>query len=61
MKQETLFESNPYLYGNSSYADQLVANVTSSTAIELGTVKASLKRALIKITQKRPVKTSAEK
>lgn len=47
MKQETLFESNPYLRDNDGYADQLVVNVASSTAIELGKVKPAIRKALI--------------
>jgi hypothetical protein len=53
MKQETLFESNPYLHDNSSYADQLVANVTSSTAIELGKVKPAIRKALTATTRQK--------
>ena len=47
MKKETIFESNPYLKDAESYADQLVASVASSTAIETGRIKPSLKKALI--------------
>ena len=47
MKRETIFESNPYLRDPDSYADQLVASVASSTAIEIGRIKPSLKKALI--------------
>ena len=52
MKQETLFESNPYLHDNSSYADQLVANITSSTAIELGKDKPAIRKALTATTSR---------
>jgi hypothetical protein len=44
MRQKPLFESNPYLKGNPLYADQLLANVLSSTAIELGKIKPVLKK-----------------
>jgi hypothetical protein len=47
MKKETIFESNPYLRDPDSYADQLVNSVSSSTAIEIGRIKSSLKKALI--------------
>jgi len=46
MKRETLLESNPYLRDNDGYDDQLVANVVSSTAIELGKVKPAIRKAL---------------
>jgi hypothetical protein len=47
MKREPLLESNPYLRDPESYADQLAASVTSSTAVEIGRVKPSLKKALL--------------
>ena len=47
MKRETIFESNHYLRDPESYADQLVNSVASSTAIEIGRIKPSLKRALV--------------
>jgi hypothetical protein len=47
MKRETIFESNRYLQDPESYADQLVASVASSTAIEIGRLKPSLKKALV--------------
>ena len=47
MKRETIFESNPYLRDPGSYADQLVNSVASSTAIEIGRIKSSLKKALV--------------
>lgn len=47
MKHETIFESNPYLRNPESYADQLVASVASSTAVEIGRIKPSLKKALV--------------
>ncbi len=47
MKRETLFDSNPYLRDPESYANQLVNSVASSTAVEIGRIKPSLKRALI--------------
>ena len=61
MKKESLFESNPYLHDNESYPEQLVANVASSTAIEVGTLKPSLRRELVlRAKSKRPaVKASS--
>ena len=47
MKRETIFESNPYLHDPGSYANQLVNSVASSTAIEIGRIKSSLKKALV--------------
>jgi hypothetical protein len=47
MKRETIFESNPYLRDQGSYADQLVASVASSTAVEIGRIKLSLRKALV--------------
>ena len=47
MKRETIFESNPYLRDPESYADQMVASVSSSTAIEIGRIKPSLKKAIV--------------
>ena len=47
MKRETIFESNPYLRDPESYADQLLRSVVSSTAVEIGRIKPSLKKALI--------------
>ena len=47
MKRETIFESNPYLRDPESYADQMAASVSSSTAIEIGRVKSSLKKAIV--------------
>ena len=46
MKRETLFESNPYLRDPESYADQMAASVISSTAVEIGRIKPSLKKAI---------------
>lgn len=47
MRRETLFESNPYLRDSESYADQLATSVASSTAVEIGRIKPSLKRAIV--------------
>lgn len=47
MKRETLFESNPYLRDPESYADQMVASISSSTAVEIGRIKPSLKKAIV--------------
>ena len=47
MKRKTIFESNPYLQDPKSYADQLARSVLSSTAIEIGRIKPSLKKAVI--------------
>jgi hypothetical protein len=47
MRRETLFESNSYLRDSESYADQLAASVASSTAVEIGRIKPSLKRAIV--------------
>lgn len=47
MRRKTIFESNPYLRDPESYADQLVNSVASSTAIENGRIKPSLKKALV--------------
>ena len=47
MKRESLFESNPYLHDPESYADQMVASISSSTAIEIGRLKSSLKKAIV--------------
>lgn len=58
MKKETIFESNPYLRDPESYASQLVASVASSTAIEIGQIKPSLKKALIAKARKNKVKSS---
>ena len=52
MKRESLFESNPYLRDPGSYADQMVASISSSTAVEIGRIKASLKKAIIAKTKK---------
>jgi len=46
MKRETLFESNPYLRDPESYADQMAASIISSTAVEIGRIKPSLKKAI---------------
>ena len=47
MKRETLFESNPYLRDPESYADQMAASVISSTAVEIGRIKPSLRKAIL--------------
>ena len=47
MKRETLIESNTYLRDSGSYADQLAASVASSTAIEIGQINPSLKKAIV--------------
>lgn len=47
MKRETLFESNPYLRDPESYANQMVASISSSTAVEIGRIKTSLKKAIV--------------
>lgn len=47
MRRETLFESNPYLHDADSYADQLATSVMSSTAVEIGRIKPSLKKAIV--------------
>ena len=47
MKRESLFESNPYLRDPESYADQMAASVISSTAVEIGRIKPSLRKAIV--------------
>ena len=47
MKRETIYESNPYLRDPESYAHQMTTSVSSSTAVEIGRIKPSLKKALI--------------
>ncbi len=47
MKRETIFEFNPYLRDPESYTNQLVNSVASSSAIEIGRIKPSLKKALV--------------
>ena len=59
MKRETIFESNPYLRDPGSYADQLVASVASSTAVEIGRIKPSLKKALVARAGAKKSKTSS--
>lgn len=61
MKRETIFESNPYLRNSESYADQLVNSVASSTAIEIGRIKPSLKKALVAKANKRKSTSSRAK
>ena len=61
MKRETIFESNPYLRDPDSYADQLMASVASSTAVEIGPIKPSLKKALIAKASLRKSTTSRSK
>ena len=61
MKRETIFESNPYLRDPESYADQLVASVASSTAVEIGRIKPSLKKALVAKASKKSTVSSRSK
>ena len=46
MRKKPLIETNPYLRDPEKYEESLIANVLSSTAIEIGPLPASLKRAL---------------
>ena len=46
MRKKPLIETNPYLRDPEKYEKSLVANILSSTAIEIGPLPASLKRAL---------------
>lgn len=46
MSKKPLIETNPYLRDPEKYEKSLVANVASSTAIELGTIPISITRAL---------------
>jgi len=46
MKKKPLSQTNQYLRDKKSYRKDLVTNVSSSTAVELGTLTPSLKRSL---------------
>ncbi len=46
MKKKPLSQTNPYLRDKKSYKKDLVTNVSSSTAVELGNLTPALKRSL---------------
>ena len=49
MRNKPLIETNPYLRDPEEYEKQLVLNVGSSTAIELGGLPATIVRALKRV------------
>jgi ABC-type metal ion transport system substrate-binding protein len=46
MKTRSLFQTNPYLRNQKQYEKLLIANVTTSTAVEIGSISPSIRHAL---------------
>lgn len=57
MQKKSLIQSNPYLREPEQYRKMLVANVSTSTAIETGATAGSIAKKLTP--QSKPVKTTA--
>ena len=57
MAKKALIESNPYLRTPEKYRKALIANVSSSTAVETGTAVEAIARALTKGDKVKRVKT----
>ena len=60
MKERPLIETNPYLSDPETYREQLIDNVMSSTAIEIGEISEDLKNALRNYELKKNSKTNLD-
>jgi hypothetical protein len=56
MEQKPLIETNPYLRDPAKFRKALIANVSSSTAVETGAAVESIARALIEDGKSLPLK-----
>jgi hypothetical protein len=56
MSKKPLIETNPYLKVPEKYRQALIANISSSTAIETGVPAEDIARALIQAEKVEPVK-----